>query len=253
MQTAVITGAASGIGKATANLLRSRGYRVIGVDRRESDVVADLSGPAGRNSMIEQVSRLCPDGIDAVVAAAGIALVPDPRATLAVNFFGAVRTLEGLRPLLARSDRPRAVTITSTAIMLAPNEDLVRRLLAGDEQAALASLEVDENVAYSTSKMALARWVRQAAVSREWAGSGILLNAVAPGVTATPMTVPVRATAEAREALAKSTPNAVGRYAEAEEIAEVVAFLAGLQGGYLLGQNIFVDGGTDAIVRPGLI
>ena len=54
MHTAVITGAASGIGKATANLLRSRGYRVIGVDRRESDVVADLSGPAGRNSVAEE-------------------------------------------------------------------------------------------------------------------------------------------------------------------------------------------------------
>jgi NAD(P)-dependent dehydrogenase (short-subunit alcohol dehydrogenase family) len=54
-RTYVVTGAASGIGQATAALLRNRGHRVIGVDVRSVDVVADLSTPEGRQEAIDGI------------------------------------------------------------------------------------------------------------------------------------------------------------------------------------------------------
>ncbi len=70
-RTYVVTGAASGIGQATAALLRNRGHRVIGVDVRSVDVVADLSTPEGRQEAIDGI--LCEAGrrLDAVIANAG--------------------------------------------------------------------------------------------------------------------------------------------------------------------------------------
>jgi hypothetical protein len=55
------------------------------------------------------------------------------------------------------------------------------------------------------------------------------------------------------EMMKKSNPMAVETYAEPEEIAELLAFLLGFDNHYLLGQILFIDGGTDAIMRPGMI
>jgi len=257
-KTMVVTGSASGIGKATTELFRRRGHRVIGVDRRKGDhgddIVADLGTPAGRAEMIKAIEAACPSGIDAVVASAAIASVPEPQATIAINFFGAVATLEGLRPLLARSKSPRAVTFCSTAVMLPiVDESLVHDLLEKDEATVLAELKADENVCYASGKVALGRWLRRTAVTKEWAGSGILLNAIAPGVVKTPMNDIVFASEQGRKMLKDFQPQAVGRFGEAEEIAEAAGFLAELEGGYLLGQILYVDGGTDAILRPDLV
>ena len=253
-KTMVVTGSASGIGKATAERFRRQRHRVIGVDRREGgpdDIVADLSTPGGRAAMIEAVERASPQGIDAVVAAAAIASVPQPQATIAINYYGAIATLEGLRPLLARSRAPRAVTFCSTAMLLpAIDEGLVADLLEKDEQTVLASLTLDADTCYCSGKVALGRWLRRAAISPEWAGSGILLNAIAPGVIKTPMNDIVFSSEEGRQMLATYQPNAVGRFGEADEVAEVAAFLAEMEGSYLLGQILFIDGGTEALLRP---
>ncbi|MDO7833475.1 SDR family oxidoreductase [Sphingobium sp. HBC34] len=257
-KTIVITGAASGIGRATAETLKAAGHQVIGVDLRDVDVIADLSTPAGRTAMVDAVTALAPGGIDGVVAVAGIPAPAHPPLLLAVNFFGAVATLEGLRPLLLRSVAPRAVVITSTASLTDYAPELVDACLLGDEAAAMRHAEhVNPNTAtgYATSKHALARWMRRAAISDDWAGSGILLNGVAPGRTFTPMTQPFFDTEEGRAMLDKATPIALSDcpYGKPEELAEVIAFLATLQGRYLLGQILYVDGGTEAIVRPTMI
>ena len=55
---------------------------------------------------------------------------------------------------------------------------------------------------------------------------------------------------EGRQMLATYQPNAVGRFGEADEVAEVAAFLAEMEGSYLLGQILFIDGGTEALLRP---
>ena len=109
-RTCVITGSASGIGAATARRLSEAGARVIGVDLRAANVIADLATEAGRAALIEGVTRLSGGAIDAVIASAG----GGPAETmLQLNFFGTVATLQGLRPMLAKSTAPRAVAVSS--------------------------------------------------------------------------------------------------------------------------------------------
>lgn len=252
-RTIVITGAASGIGAATSERLESAGHRVIGVDLRNADIDADLGTVDGRAAMVEQVTRLAPDGIDAVLAGAGISHPGKARETIAINYFGAVATLEGLRPLLARSSRPRAVAICSTAAMLPSNAKVVELCLAGDEAGALAAEVAESTSPYPDSKLALSRWVRRAAVSAEWGGAGILLNGIGPGVVETPMTAPLFEQPEMVGLMSQSNPIAVKGYAKADEIAELIDFLLGMENHYLVGQIIFIDGGTDAILRSGQV
>lgn len=255
VRTVVVTGSASGIGQATVARFASTGARVIGVDLRDAQVIADLATAQGRRTMCLEVERLAPQGVDTVVAVAGLAS-GDVRSVVAVNYFGAVATLQGLRPLLAKTPRPCAVAVVSTAALpelMAMDAELVDACLAGDEATALAAAEGKGNAVYPSSKHALARWLRQAAVSAEWAGAGILLNAVAPGTVRTAMTAPFLATEEGRAFLQVATPIAVNDYGQPEEIAEVLAFLGSLQGRYLLGQIVCVDGGTEALARPALV
>src|SRR5260370_19167743 len=100
-RTYVLTGSASGIGRATKDLLEAQGHRVIGVDLHNSDLIADLETPSGRKSMIDHVTQKSGGAIDAVLAVAGVDMAGPP--TLAVNYFGPIATLQGLRPLLLQS------------------------------------------------------------------------------------------------------------------------------------------------------
>jgi len=249
-RTIVITGAASGIGAATVERLRAAGNRVIGVDLNGSEIDADLGTAEGRAAMARAVEQLAPDGIDGVLAGAGISKQGFARETIAINYFGAVATLEHLRPLLTKSARPRAVAICSTAAMLPSNAHVVDLCLAGDEPAAVEAMTAEPGSEYSTSKLALARWVRRAAASADWGGAGILLNGIGPGVVTTPMTTPLFDQPDMVELIGQSNPIAVNGYAGPEEIAELIDFLLGMENHYLLGQIIFIDGGSDAILRP---
>jgi NAD(P)-dependent dehydrogenase (short-subunit alcohol dehydrogenase family) len=103
--------------------------------------------------------------------------------------------------------------------------------------------------AYASSKLGVHRWMRRTAVSSEWAGRGIALNAVAPGTIRTPMTAPYLQTEEGRALLRHSTPTAGAEYGEPADVAEVIGFLATMETHYLLGQTIFVDGGTEVLLR----
>ena len=123
VRTYVVTGAASGIGQATAALLVERGERVIGVDLKNSDVNVDLTTDEGRRTLVSEVERISGGSIDGVLGIAGLAAeIP---ATVGVNFFGMVATLEGLRPLIATSDAPRAVGIASMASLHPVDDELV--------------------------------------------------------------------------------------------------------------------------------
>jgi NAD(P)-dependent dehydrogenase (short-subunit alcohol dehydrogenase family) len=164
----LVTGSASGIGQATVARLQAAGNEVIGVDLRNADIEADLSTAEGRAHMVAEAERLSNGRLDGVLAGAGIANWDLPREIIAINYFGAVATLEGLRPLLARSERPRAVAICSTALMLPSDAAVIASCLAGDEAQAKTQILDNPNTAYASSKRALALW-RRAAAERHWA------------------------------------------------------------------------------------
>ena len=251
-RTVVVTGAASGIGAATKRRLEADGVRVIGVDLAGSDVDADLSTPAGRSAMVEAVRAASGGAIDGIVANAGSAAPAS--GTVRINFFGAVATLEGLRPLLAGSDAPRAVITSSMASFQAFDEGLVAACLAGDEAAAVAVADAlvakdGAGLIYSSTKNAINRWMRTVAPTADWAGAGIPLNAVGPGVIVTPMTEGYLATEEGRQMLAELVPMPLGGNGEPAEVAELIAWLVGPANSMTTGQVVFIDGGADVVLR----
>jgi NAD(P)-dependent dehydrogenase (short-subunit alcohol dehydrogenase family) len=92
--------------------------------------------------------------------------------------------------------------------------------------------------------------VRTASVKPEWAGSGKLLNVVAPGTVKTPMIAKALADPHQAEAIRGGSPIAVDDFADADALAEVMEFLLTFEGNYIVGQVFFADGGTEVITRP---
>jgi NAD(P)-dependent dehydrogenase (short-subunit alcohol dehydrogenase family) len=222
------------------------------VDIRDADVVADLSTPDGRARMIERVTAIASDGIDGILTSAG-ATVPDNAGfVVATNYFGTIATLEGLYPLL-RKPGARCVSVSSVGML--HTQEITRELetacLKGDEEKAKRlGDEVGTSEAYPATKWALSVWSRRTAISPEWAGSGVLLNIVAPGVIYTPMTTAAKANPDIWKKIQEGTPCPVGEYAEAEDVAEVMDFLLNCRTSHLVGQLIFLDSGSEATLRP---
>ena len=101
---------------------------------------------------------------------------------------------------------------------------------------------------YASSKRALARWVRRQAVTTEWAGAEIALNAVAPGTVETPLSAPVLADEVGAAYVDAAVPMPFGGHARPEELAPLLEFLTGPDCLHVTGQVLFVDGGADAVL-----
>jgi NAD(P)-dependent dehydrogenase (short-subunit alcohol dehydrogenase family) len=246
-----VTGSASGMGAATAALLRRQAHHVIGVDLRDAAVVADLSDPEGRDGALRRIIDLADGKLQGVVAFAGVSGFAGRAGStvVSVDYFGAVDMFEGLRTALA--DPAAAVAVSSNVATTAPgiDEPLVDACLMGDEAAARARADaIGGPAAYAAAKFALARWVRRRSTSPEWIGHGITLNAVVPGHVETPLVSEMRADPDGA-AILDRLPLPVGRPGRPEEIAALTAFLLGPDARFIVGSVLYADGGTDATIR----
>jgi NAD(P)-dependent dehydrogenase (short-subunit alcohol dehydrogenase family) len=246
-----ITGSASGIGAAVRKHFESGGDRVIGVDLYDAEVEVDLSTPEGRERAIAAVRESAGGALDRLVVCAGLGVHIEDLALIAsVNYFGAVDVMDGLLGELEGRPGAAAVAVCSNSAQFGAFDEhpYVLALLDHDEPKA-RELIAKENgfVAYGGSKHALCRAVRRRA--KVWGQAGVRLNGICPGATDTPLLQgsidhPVFGPGVA----ALDIP--LGRRAEPAEIAAVIAFLLGPDAGYMHGSMVYVDGGSDAVVRP---
>jgi NAD(P)-dependent dehydrogenase (short-subunit alcohol dehydrogenase family) len=243
---------------ACAARFSAAGCRVIGVDLHDTEIVADLGTVEGRAQAIAAITESSGGRLDGLVTCAGYAGAPWRAGSLlaAVNYFGSIELLAGLRPLLLPTDGAStggaAVAISSNSTTVQPDipTAVVEACLAHDEERACTLADEAGSLrSYPATKLAVAYWVRRQATGADWTGSGIRLNAVAPGMIETPMITDMRSDPDVGPLLAM-LPIPVGRTGRPEEIAALIDFLLGPDGGYFCGSVVFCDGGSDALLRP---
>ena len=251
MKTYAMTGGASGIGSGLKNQLIQNGHKVIDVDVRDADILADLSTDEGRQAAISGIRSAMPEGFDGFIPCAGLgAHVPDPQKIIKVNYFGVTAIIDGIRDLLERKKGSIVILSSNSAPMPNENQELVDAMIEENEKSASdIADQFDGFTAYVSSKLAIARWMRRNAPV--FIKQGIRLNAVAPGITKSGMTdaaFEASSTAEAMQAFAESVP--VGFIAKPAHIAHAILFLLSEEAEFICGSVLFVDGGHDALLRP---
>ena len=255
MGTYAISGSASGMGAATRRRLEAAGHRVIGIDLRDAEVIADLGTAQGRAGAVAAVVDAAGGVLDGAVSAAGLGPPVVGELIARVNYFGSQALLDGLRPALAASGGAQVVQFGSNSATTTPNlpDDLVAALLEGREDGAVAIVAAADPVfapaiAYGAAKLAITRWCRRAAVTPEWVGQGIRLNVIAPGPVDTPLLRAGQAD-EVYGPLMEAFPVPVTGTPDANTLAEWVDFLLSAPARFACGSVIYVDGGTDALLR----
>lgn len=251
MGVVAVTGSAGGIGGAIRARIEQAGHRVVGIDVRDAEVIADLASAAGRTAACADAMGAAGGSLDGLVVAAGIGgSTSAPPSTVArINYFGATQLLAGLHEELREGELRAAVAISSNSASIVPvgNEAFIEACLTDDEeQAAALADELDGETVYANGKLALARKVRRLAV--EWAPE-VRVNAVCPGVILTGLTAAALEHPVTGPAI-RQFPVPLDRWGEPEDIAEAVWFLLSAQSKWTTGSVLFVDGGTDALLGP---
>lgn len=226
---------------------------MIGVDLRAADITADLGTVPGRAQAAAEIGDRCDGRLDGLVTSAGIGGSTTTRGAqlVSINYFGTTELLAALRPALATAGESAVVCLSSNSASCQPNWpiEIAEACLAGDEAQAREVAERHLSFqAYGASKAAIAWYVRTNAPTAAWAGAGIRLNAVAPGVVETPLTESQRADPVLGPAVERF-PVPRGEPGQPEEIAAIIEFMLGPDASLLYGAVLYADGGTDALLR----
>ncbi|HET7505210.1 MAG TPA: SDR family oxidoreductase [Kofleriaceae bacterium] len=243
-RNALVTGGTRGIGRAIAAELVALGARVSIVARSASDVdacvrelgdrvtgvAADVTRAADRARIVEHVRARGPLHVLVHNAGSNVRnrLIEYDDATIerliALNLTSPVLLSRDLHPQLRAAGSASVIHVGSVA----------------------GHVALPTGIAYGVSKAGLAQAARNLAL--EWAHDGIRVNTVAPWYTRTPLVEPVLSRPDALAAILARTP--LGRIAEPEEVARVVAFLAMPAASYVTGQCVAVDGGMSIMGLP---
>jgi len=239
VRAAIVTGAASGIGRATVERLIVAGTSVVMVDR-------DPDGFAWADS--SQAVAIAGDVTDRETNERAAAAAVDHFGRLDAAVFNAGVSMGGDLLTLPLEQFDRAINVNVRAVAIGMRA-VVPHLRAGGGggrivvTASTSGLGGDPNMwAYNTAKGAVVNLVRAAAV--DLGADGITVNAVCPGPTETAMTARIGSLPEVHEGLRRRIP--LQRWGRPEEIAAVIAFLASAESSFVNGAVIPVDGGVTA-------
>jgi NAD(P)-dependent dehydrogenase (short-subunit alcohol dehydrogenase family) len=238
-KTALVTGAAAGIGLAVSRALAERGASMVLVDLSPgvNDLPAQLPGGAARHAAV--VADLAEKGaVERVVKAAvarfgGIDILVNNAGIARLDKAEVATEEDWDKTLLVNLKVPFLMAQAVGKVMI-PRK--FGRIVNIASQASVVGL--DRHVAYCTSKAAIVGMTKVLAV--EWAQHGITVNAVSPTVVETELGKKAWA-GEVGEAMKRKIPT--GRFAQPEEIALAVLYLVSGAAGMVDGENFIIDGG----------
>jgi len=245
---AIITGAGSGIGRASAVLFAREGAKIVAVDRMEEAVdetaalvreaggeVTSVAADAGDEEAVKAIVDLCLekyDGLDAVYANAGVSGGMVPIAEQSADYWQEILRINLIGPFLAiKHASPHMIAQKKGSIVCTASVAGLRANAGG--------------LPYSASKAGVVSLVQTTA--NMLYGTNVRINAVCPGLIETGMTKPLFDGARARGSEDKiGQLNPMARYGQPEEIANMALFLASDDASYVNGQAIPVCGGLSS-------